>query len=202
MSREKIAIIETIRHGAKALKQSLLGGHKLEVTPGIMMGAREQAGSHGKELISILRRAGHNIHRSRVKTPESIAGAQKNFAPGQELPNDLLGMQMYARTPTEAAGALKALEAAGVTIDSKKLMSKPSYYGVNVKGRYKGTPLELQFSPGRLSNAGQIMNHALTYKPKTEAPMSTFFDRWFGAKVTPKLVQDPRWAEGMKQLVN
>ena len=48
---------------------------------------------------------------------------------------------------------------------------------------------------------GQIMEHSLGYKQKTEAPLANRFDKWVGREVAPRMVNwdilgrrmDPSW---------
>ena len=180
---EKEAIFETLRVGYKALKQALHGGTALAAPAGVLQPEREAAVKSGQELMEKLKGHGLEVHRARVKSPGSI---EANGQPG--VPNDLLGLQAYARSPEEVAKHMQALHAAGVNVKKSKLIQRPGYHGINVHGEFNGTPLEMQFSPGRRSNAGQIMEHSLAYKPETEAPRSNFIDRWVGKHVAPKLV--------------
>ena len=49
---------------------------------------------------------------------------------------------------------MKALEGQGVTGLSSSAKARPGYHGVNIKGLYQGTPVEMQVNPGRISNMG------------------------------------------------
>jgi hypothetical protein len=185
---EKDAIFETVRVGGKALKGALLGGTKLTAQPGVFQAEREAAVNAGNALMNSLKKRGINIHRARVKSPGSIQA--KGLT---SVPNDLLGMQLYGHGPEAVPQALEVLKAHGVADISHKPITRPGYHGVNVKGTYQGTPMELQISPSRMSNIGQQMEHSLMYKPQTEAPYSNFVDRWFGKNVAPKMVQSGSW---------
>jgi len=185
---------ETIRHGFKALKGSLLGGTKLVANPGVMQAPRMQAAKSGKNLIHNLEGKGLKIHRARVKTPQSIQA--KGLT---DVPDDLLGMQMYGKGPEDVQRAMKALQDQGVTGLSSSAKARPGYHGVNIKGLYQGTPVEMQVNPGRISNMGQQMEHALGYKAKTEAPRSTFVDRWVGKHVAPRMVKSRSWVPSLTQ---
>ena len=180
---QKQAIFETMRVGLKAAKQALFGGKKLSAAPGVFHAERNAAVASGDELMGALKQRGLNIHRARVKSPESIQAGGHT-----KVPDDLLGMQAYAKSPADVGRHLEALRGSGFNVQRSSAITRPGYHGVNVKGDYKGVPAEIQFSPGRMSNAGQIMEHSLAYKPKTEAPYSNFIDRWFGKKVAPKMV--------------
>jgi hypothetical protein len=185
---------ETIRHGFKALKGSLLGGTKLLAKPGVMQAPRAQAAKAGKGLIHNLEQKGMKVHRARVKTPESIQA--KGLT---DVPDDLLGMQMYGKSHEDVVDAVRKLRAQGVEGIRYSAKARPGYHGVNIKGRYQGVPLELQVNPGRISNMGQQLEHALGYKAKTEAPRSTFIDRWVGKKIAPRMVKMRSWVPEMTQ---
>lgn len=185
---EKQALFETLRVGAKALKQAFFGGRALSAASGVLQAEREAAVRTGGELISKLEAGGLHIHRARVKSPGSIMGNG-----GVGVPNDLLGMQAYARSPEEAASFLRRLKEHGVEVQKSQVLTRPGYHGINAKGVYQNTPFELQLSPSRMSNVGQMMEHSLGYKSATEAPRSNFIDRWFGRKVAPKMVEKGSW---------
>ena len=201
---EKVAIRETGRIGLKALKQALLGGTELKAAPGVFQAQREKAVGAGTKLMDALKARGITTHRARVKTPESITA--KGLT---EVPDDLLGMQTYARSPEEVQSLMNALKAEGVTGLSASAKTRPGYHGVNIKGSYEGTPIEFQASPSRVSNMGQIMEHSLGYKQKTEAPLANRFDKWVGREVAPRMVNwdtlgrrmDPSWVnENLQRL--
>jgi hypothetical protein len=193
---EKIAVMETARIGWKALKGALRGGTKLDAPAGVFHAQRKQAVTHGDTLMEALRKRGITTHRARVKSPQSIAA--KGLT---EVPNDLLGMQAYAKSPQDVQNIMTALRAEGVEGLAASAKTRPGYHGVNIKGTYQGVPLEYQASPGRVSNMGQVMEHSLGYKQKTEAPMANAFDKWFGRRVAPRMVNwdalgsrfDPSW---------
>ena len=193
-SLEKDAVYETARVGGKAVWSALRGGTKLKAAPGAFLPERQQAVQHGERLMSSLREGGVKVHRARVKSPSSIqAGGHTT------VPDDLLGMQFYAKDPAAVAAAVKKLEAAGVTGIQQSAKVRPGYRGVNIKGTYQGTPIELQASPGRMSNVGQMMEHSLGYKPALEAPRSNWFDRWFGQRVAPRMVSSQGgWLRGLQ----
>ncbi len=201
---EKVAVRETARIGAKALKQALLGGTELAAAPGVFHAQRQKAVGAGQELMKKLKARGIKTHRARVKTPESITA--KGLT---EVPDDLLGMQTYARSPEEVQALMDALKAEGVTGLAASAKTRPGYHGVNIKGTYQGTPVEYQASPGRVSNMGSLMEHSLGYKQPTEAPMANRFDKWFGQQVAPRMVNwdvlgrrmDPSWVnENLQRL--
>lgn len=189
----KEAIFETLRSGFKAAKQAIFGGKKLTAGPGAFLPQRQAAVSAGDDLINGMEGSGLKIHRGRVKSPESIMGKG-----GTGVPDDLLGMQAYAKGPEDVARYMKGLRDAGVDISESTALTRPGYHGINIKGNYKGTPMEMQLSPGRLSNMGTMMSHNLAYKPKTEAPWSNAFDRWFGDKVAPKMISGGSWLPSNK----
>ena len=189
---EKSAIFETIRHGWKAGKSALLGGTKLRAAPGAFQPQRTQAVSVGTDLMGKLRRRGVRTHRARVKSPSSMQAQGLT-----EVPDDLLGMQAYAKGPDDVEAILKALREEGVTGIRSSAKTRPGYHGVNIKGlTAEGVPLEFQASPGRVSNMGQMMEHSLGYKQTTEAPRANWFDKWVGRKVAPRMVQDASWIGG------
>ncbi len=192
---EKQAIYETLRHGYKALKGALRGGTDLQAPPGVFHAARRQAATAGTDLMSKLQEGGIQMHRARVKSPASIAA--KGLT---EVPDDLLGMQMYGKGPGDVENALRKLRSVGVDVQKVSPKARPGYHGVNIKGRYQDVPIELQVSPSRTSNAGQILEHALGYKQLTEAPRANWFDKWVGREVAPRMVNwdrlgplDPSW---------
>jgi hypothetical protein len=193
---EKVAIRETLRVGWKAGKEAFQGGTKLKAGPGSFLPQRQQAVQHGTGLMEALKKRGIQTHRARVKTPASIAA--KGLT---EVPDDLLGMQGYVKNPGDLKRLLNALRKEGVTIDRSSAKMRPGYHGINIKGTYKGVPIEYQASPGRVSNMGSIMEHSLGYKQSTEAPLANRFDKWVGKKVAPKMVNwdalgpnfDPSW---------
>ena len=190
---DKEALFESLRVGLKATKEALLGGTRLSAPPGVLHGERQTAAYRGDALIKLLKEQGLGVHRARVKSPGSITA---NNSVG--VPNDLLGLQAYAKTPQEVEQALGHLRRAGVQVDKTVALTRRGYHGVNVKGSYSGVPLEFQLSPSRRSNIGQIMEHSLAYKPATEAPWSNFIDRWVGSKVAPKLVASGSWLPGAR----
>lgn len=187
-AKEKEAIFETLRHGAKALKGALLGGTKLRAAPGAFQAQRKAAVAAGDDLMAALNKRGIKTHRARVKSPSSIEA--KGLT---EVPDDLLGMQIYGKGPESVKQTMDALKAQGVTGLRADKVVRPGYHGVNIKGMSGKTPMEMQISPGRMSNIGQQMEHSLAYKAKTEAPFSNFIDRWFGKKVAPKMVSSGSW---------
>jgi len=134
--------------------------------------------------MNALQQSGVNVHRARVKTPGSMQAKGLTT-----VPDDLLGMQIYGRNMGDVRNAMAALQRAGVTGLKPSVKVRPGYHGVNIKGTYGQTPIEMQVSPGRASNVGQMMEHALGYKQKTEAPGATWFDKWIGRKVAPWLVR-------------
>ncbi len=185
---EKISQWETARLGWKAAKGALFGGTKLKAAPGVFHAERQAATRAGKSLMEGLGESGVKVHRARVKTPGSIA-ANRSTA----VPDDLLGLQAYGKSPADVERVLGALRARGVEVAKVSPHARPGYHGVNIKGTYRGTPMEMQVSPGRLSNMGQMMEHSLGYKPATEAPLSTFIDRWVGKHVAPRMVRARSW---------
>lgn len=204
---EKEAIFETLRVGVKALKASLLGGTKLKAGgTGMFAEARNQAASHGTDMIKNMRNSGIKIHRARIKSPESIAANAAKNPKAANVPDDLLGMQLYGKGPKDIQKVLGHLKEQGANIKSVSPHARPGYHGVNIKGVHNEVPFEVQISPSRRSNMGQIMEHSLGYKPATEAPLSNVFDRWFGRKVAPKMVQQGSWipqhSDAIKQLGN
>ncbi len=205
---EKIAIRETLRIGRKAIKAAFFGGTNLKAPKGVFQAERQQAVKGGQGLMKSLRDQGQKVHRARVKSPGSIiAGGHKS------LPDDLLGMQAYAKSPEDVQKLINRLRASGAIVASKSTKTRPGYHGVNIKGTYKGSPFEMQASPSRRSNMGQIMEHSLGYKVTTEAPKANRFDKWVGKKVAPKLVNwdgagrvhkslDPSWINERKASLN
>lgn len=204
---EKTAIMATMRHGYKALKgalgspiRSLRGKPQ---APGMFRPQRIQAAQHGDELMKAMRGAGVRTQRARVKAPASMAA--KGLT---SIPDDLLGMQAYAKSPADVKKTMDALRDAGVEGIAASAKTRPGYHGINIKGMYQGTPLEMQLSPGAMSNVGQQLEHSLVYKQLTEAPDANWFDKWFGKNVAPKMVNwdalgmmDPSWInEHLKEL--
>jgi hypothetical protein len=187
---DKEALSATLKSGWKALKTSLpgLGKKKLVATPGILQPQRQQAVQTGQELMGQLGSSGVNIQRARVKAPESIAAKGLTSAP-----DDLLGMQMYAKSPEEVAQTVGALRRSGVSGLDIQTKVRPGYHGINIKGTAGETPMELQMVPSVRSNIGQQMEHTLGYKVNTEAPGATAFDKWVGKKVAPKMVSSGSW---------
>lgn len=186
---EKDAFRELIPKGVKAVKEALIGGRKLVANPGVFHAERKAAVGVGEGLIDALGKKGVKIHRARVKSPGSLTAGGHT-----KVPDDLLGMQFYAKTPEEAKAAVEHLRSIGAENLSHKVVARPGYHGVNIKGTHQGTPFELQASPGRISNMGQIMEHSLGYKVSTEAPKANFIDKWFGKKVAPRMVGAGSWA--------
>jgi len=192
---EKTAVRETLRIGRKALSAALRGGTKLHAPPGVFKAERDAAVTAGTGLMEALKRRGVTTHRARVKSPGSIMANG-----GSGLPDDLLGMQTYGKGPEDVKKLLSALRSEGVTGISASTKARKGYHGVNIKGSYKGTPIEYQVSPGRISNMGQIMEHSLGYKQVTEAPNANRIDKWVGRVIAPKMVNwdaagplDPSW---------
>ena len=192
---EKEAIFETARVGWKAGKQALLGGRRLVADPGMHHEARVNAVRRGNRLMTTLDDQGFKVHRARVKTPESMAA--KGMTESSAVPDDLLGMQLYGKSPRDVQRIVEQLRAQGVTGIAQSVKVKPGYHGVNIKGTYRGTPMEMQVSPSRVSNAGNIMEHSLGYKVKTEAPRANWFDKWVGKKVAPQMVKARSWVPQM-----
>jgi hypothetical protein len=188
---EKEAIRETLRVGGKAFLEVLFGGKKLIASPGMHQAAREGAVIAGKDLMRGLEREGLGVHRARVKSPSSMQA--KGITPTGALPDDLLGMQLYGKSPADVERAQRALESMGAKIQAVEKKERPGYHGVNIKAVMGTTPVELQVVPGRTSLAGSIMEHSLGYKQKTEAPMANAFDKWVGKTVAPKLVGLRSW---------
>lgn len=191
LAHTKEAFLETLRHGAKAFKQAFLGGRVLKAGPGLLLGDRVAAVNAGQTLISQLGGSGIKVHRARVKSPRSMAA--KNIT---SAPDDLLGMQVYGRNVGDVKKLTDTLHQRGVTITSQNALRRPGYHGVNIKGTYRGTPLEVQMVPSRRSNMGQLMEHALSYKQKTEAPLAIGFDKWVGKKIAPRMVSSKSWIPG------
>jgi len=190
---QKRALFETLRHGAKALWQLLPRTARFgKVAPGMLLAQRQRAATQGQRLVKQLGRSGINVVRGRVKSPASMLAKGLTAAP-----DDLLGMQAYVRNPAEVQAAMQALKRLGVKNVSAAGKLRPGYAGINIKGMYRNTPLELQLSPGRLSNAGQLLEHSLGYKATTEAPYSTFIDRFVGRSVAPRMVQQS-WLTGQQ----
>lgn len=186
----KEAISATLKSGWKALKSSVpgLGKKELVAAPGILQPQRQQAVQTGKKLMGQLEESGVNIQRARVKAPESIAAKGLTSAP-----DDLLGMQMYAKSPEEVAQAVGALRRSGVSGLDIRPKVRQGYHGINIKGVAGETPMELQLVPGVRSNIGQQMEHTLGYKVNTEAPGATAFDKWVGKEIAPKMVSSGSW---------
>ena len=192
---EKEAIFETLRVGWKAGKGALLGGKKLQAPPGVYQQERARAVQKGNALMKALKGRGVPTHRARVKSPGSIEAGGHT-----QVPDDLLGMQVYGDGPKDVEKIIKQLKEQGVEVAKVSPHARPGYHGINIKGTYQGTPVEMQVSPSRLSNMGQQMEHSLGYKPATEAPRSNAFDRWFGKKVAPRMVQRGSWVPRYKQM--
>ena len=187
---EKEAIFETVRHGYKATKAALLGGTKLRSGgTGLLEEERRQATSVGTDFIKNLRGGGVKIHRARVKTPASM----KAKGITTSAPDDLLGLQTYAKSPDHAKQIIAQLKSRGVKVTEVGKKIRPGYHGINVKFTHKGVPGEMQIHPSRRSTVGTSMEHSLGYKVQTEAPKANRFDKWFGRKVAPRLVRSGSW---------
>jgi hypothetical protein len=180
---QKDAIWETLRALGKGLKQTFIGGRNLTAPPGMFLPERQQAVQSGNALMEALSKGGVKVHRARVKSPSSIAAKGLTA-----VPDDLLGMQVYGYGPQNVQDILKKLQEAGVSGVKASGKVRPGYHGINIKGTYGGTPMEMQVSPGRMSNLGQMMEHTLGYKAPTEAPRSNVIDKWVGKRVAPAMV--------------
>jgi hypothetical protein len=196
---EKVAIRETLRLGSKAVREALMGNTKLSAPPGLMHAERQSAVAAGQDLMGRLQKRGIRTHRARVKSPSSMAA--KGLT---SVPDDLLGMQAYGSGPQDVDRLMKALRAEGVEGLRASAKTRPGYHGINIKGTYRGTPVEYQVSPGRISNVGQMLEHSLGYKQATEAPRANRIDKWVGKAIAPRLVNfnagrrlglDPSWVD-------
>lgn len=175
---------EALRIGIKALRQAFMGKRKLIAEPGIFYQQRQTAVNEGNRLMRALEQSGVNVRRARVKSPASMQAKGLTA-----IPDDLLGMQVYGRNMSDVNNVMQALQSHGVSGLSQSLKVRPGYHGVNIKGTLGSVPMEMQVSPGRISNVGQMMEHALGYKQLTEAPRANWLDKWFGKRVAPWLVQ-------------
>tara|TARA_Y100000310_G_scaffold244704_1_gene249578 strand:- start:2591 stop:3313 length:723 start_codon:yes stop_codon:yes gene_type:complete len=180
---EKTAIRETLRIGRKALRAAIKGGTNLKAPPGVYLTERKGAVRYGQDLIGKLQVGGFKVHRARVKSPRAITAKGSS-----SVPDDLLGMQAYTKSPKDVQKLVNQLRSSGAIVLRPLPITRPGYHGVNIKGTYKGVPFEMQASPGRRSNVGQLMEHSLGYKVSTEAPKANRFDKWFGKKVAPRMV--------------
>jgi 8-oxo-dGTP pyrophosphatase MutT (NUDIX family) len=170
----KVAQLDQVKEAGQALRaiwkglSSVVrpspGIPKLNVAPGPFYSQRLHAAVRMPELYHGLSQKGFKVVRQRIKEPTSIAGHIQAGRTG--LPDDVLGMQVYARGLGDVEQALQTLRQLGVRRISSKAFVKPTYHGINVKGMYRGIPMELQLSPGRLANFGQIALHSLSYKPR------------------------------------
>jgi hypothetical protein len=197
---EKTAIMETLRHGYKAVKGAL--GSPIQklrgkpAAPGMFRPQRVKATQHGDDLMKSLRDSGVTTQRARVKTPGSMAAKGITHT----MPDDLLGMQTYAKGPEGVQKTMDALRGAGVENLNAEALTRKGYHGVNVKGQYQGTPMEMQIAPSPMSLIGNQLEHSLVYKQLTESPDANWFDKFIGTKVAPKMVNwdalgsmDPSW---------
>ena len=196
---EKTAIMASLRHGYKALKgalgapiRSLRGNPQVA---GLFRPQRMKAVQHGDDLLDSLRRTGVRTQRARVKSPASMAA--KGLT---EVPDDLLGMQTYGKSPQDVQKTMDALREVGVEDIAASAKTKPGYHGINIKGQYQGTPVEMQVAPSPMSLIGNQLEHSLVYKQLTESPDANWLDNLIGTKVAPKLVNwdalgpvDPSW---------
>jgi hypothetical protein len=195
---DKEAIWSTLRAGAKALGQSFWGGTRMQAPAGVFQRQRALAAARGQSLMGHLQRGGMSVHRARVKSPQSIQA--KGLT---RVPDDLLGMQIYGRAPGDVARVIQLLRGAGAQGLKASGKVRPGYQGINIKGTYRGTPMEMQVSPGRISNMGQMMEHSLGYKQLTEMPRATWLDKWFGRKMAPWMVNRswiPQQRQPLQQL--
>lgn len=153
----KQASLSFFKAVGKAAKESLLGTNKAKgiASHGPMQQYRAAAGKAHSKVKDKLDGA---VHRSRTKTHKSISN--KGIKPDDA--DDLLGVQMYSKHPDKGLSKAEKVFDSG-NYDIKKLNRK-GYKGINVKGEVDGIPTEVQLSPGRRSNFGQILQHN-AYKP-------------------------------------
>jgi hypothetical protein len=181
--------------GAKALWQALRGKRVLSAEPGMFYQQRQAAVDQGTRLMKMLGQSGINVHRARVKSPASMQAKGLTT-----VPDDLLGMQVYGKNQSDVSNVINALQSAGVSGLSSSMKIRPGYHGVNIKGTFGSVPMEMQVSPGIVSNVGQMMEHALGYKQLTEVPTATRFDKWVGKRVAPWLVRQSWMSRGNSPL--
>ena len=191
----KSALVETPRALAVALGEATKGGFHFNVD-----GANKKqqaAAAAGQELVQSLRDSGVQVHRGRVKTQASILRS------GKSMPNDLLGLQAYSRGPRDVVKAVKGLQAAGVELESAKVKINDTYASIHIKGKKDKIPIELQVSSDPISQAGQLLQHQLVYKPEVEAPNADKQDKRVGQQVAKKLLAHswiPKAVPQLKQL--
>ena len=130
---KKEAFRELIPKGLKAAKQAFFGGKKLvSGGAGLFQAEREAAVRTGTGLMDALGTRGVKIHRARIKSPGSLAAGGHT-----KVPDDLLGMQFYAKTPEEARAAVEHLKSVGAQNVTNKVVARPGYHGVNKKGTHE-----------------------------------------------------------------
>lgn len=195
-SMPKEAVYETARTFLSGAKAALFGGTKLHAPAGMFHPERQAAATLGQDLMSHMGQAGLPVHRARIKTPASMSA--KGILPEHGVPDDLLGMQVYGKGPEHVQTVMDTLRAKGVQDVSARMRMRPGYHGVNISGTHVSPegmriPVEVQVHPSRLSTVGNVQEHALGYKPKTEAPHSNFVDRWWGKNVAPRMVAATSW---------
>jgi len=181
----------TVAKGSKAVLQTLAPGRSLAspVAPGMFQAARETALTGGRSLAKQLGRFGTQIVGARIKTPGSMAAKSLT-----SVPNDLLGMRTYVRSAADVEKLLGNLRRAGVNVGNVAGKLRPGYHGLNIKGTYQGTPMEMQALPGKVSDIAQRMQHSLGYKVQTEAPYATRLDKLIGNRVVPRVLQRSSWS--------
>jgi len=156
----KVNSLQVFKAMGSAFKESIVGGRKgfdVPVKGDFFKSFRTDAQNTFNTKISpnLVKQP----HRARIKGDESIRGIE--FHKGKKL-DDLVGMQYYEKkSPQAAIHESKKLFDGPVTVKKK---NKKGYKGVNIQGKMKGVPTEIQLSPGKRSNFGQILQHN-AYKP-------------------------------------
>lgn len=153
----KTSSLKLFKALGKSFKESMIGGKAKAIKipkDNFMIKSRTKASRSFNNLKNSL---SGRIHRARVKSPESIKN--KGISDINDI-DDLLGVQKYSKDPFKDASSIsKKLTGAKI-----KRLNRKGYKGVNIKGSFNGIPTEVQLSPGRVSNMGQILQHN-AYKP-------------------------------------
>ncbi len=175
MYMEKEASLALFKSIGRALKETLFGTEKMHTPAGIMLEEREKA----KILYDAIKAKLHPF-RARIKTPESI---ENNLKKGDTGIKDLLGMQIYSKSPNIATNEiLNILEDLGAMHIKVKKLKRPGYIGANISTEIEKVPMEVQLSPGLRSNFGQILQHDAYKRPANFTDWDAKYADKIGAK--------------------
>lgn len=138
----------------KALKETVIGSSKITNEAGEFYNKKNKT---FKAYQSFAKKIGeNNVHRMRLKSKASIV---ENLRKNKELV-DLVGVQLTpSKTLKDVENNIKRMEDVGAKIIRNKKIIKPGYVGSNTVIKYHGKIMEVQQTPSRMANFGQIIQH-------------------------------------------